>query len=244
MTLTLAVDAGNTQLTWGLFRGPELRAVGSYGNAEERWSLPHPSWSGVERVSLASVRSGTADRWRAEWSDSPPVIELGVDRTIPVVTTVPHPEQVGADRLANCLGWAKRGQRQAPSVIVDFGTAITFDVVSADGDYLGGLILPGPKMVAGVLATGTSLLPEVTIDLTPELYGRDTLSCIRRGVYGLFRGGVEFHLRAFKQQLPAETVFVATGGGAPRYAPWFDSLELVLPYLTLEGIRWAEELSR
>ncbi len=246
MGITLAVDAGNTHLTWGLFSGAELLQVGTCENANDRWGLPTSSWRDVDRIALASVRAGTASRWRAEWPDSPPVVELGVTREIPVLAAVPHPEQVGADRLANCLAWSRRVREHEPrpAVIVDFGTAITFDVVSESGAYLGGLILPGPRMVAGALNTETSLLPEVAIDLTPELYGRDTLSCIRRGVYGLFRGGVEFHLAAFKEQLPPETVFVATGGGASWYAPWFDSVELVLPYLTLEGVWWAEELSR
>jgi len=242
----LAIDAGNTHLSWGLFSGADLVAVGAYANRDESWCLPHPSWTGVDLVAAASVRQGLRERWCSEWPQSPALIELGVDRPIPVETAVPYPEQAGADRLVNCLAWEHRvrGDRRHPAVIVDFGTAVTFDVVSESGAYLGGLILPGPRMVAGALARDTSLLPMVSIDLTPELYGRDTLSMIRRGVYGLFRGGVEFHLAAFRSQLPAETVFVATGGGAPRYAPWFDSLELILPYLTLEGVRLAEELSR
>ncbi|MEM7261277.1 MAG: type III pantothenate kinase [Planctomycetota bacterium] len=249
METTLALDAGNTVLTWGLFVGDRLDRVGSFPNAAERWEAPF-DWSEVDRVALASVRHETDERIRREWPDAPSTVRLGRERPIPVKTHVPHPEQVGADRLVNCLAWNRRSRiepsksRATPAVIVDFGTAITFDVVGADGAYLGGLILPGSRLVAGALSRETSLLPEVPIEATPELFGRDTVACIRRGVYGLFRGGVEFHLSQLREQLPAETVFVATGGSAPTFAPWFDSIELVLPYLTLEGIRWAEELSR
>ncbi|MCA8960984.1 MAG: type III pantothenate kinase [Planctomycetes bacterium] len=241
MERTLAFDAGNTQLGWGLFLDGALCEVGSFANDDARWELPHPSWTSLDRVVIASVRSETPGRLREAWPDHPPITILGVDAPIPVPTRVPEPRQVGADRLVNCLAWARRTAHAepVPAVIVDFGTAITFDVVSAGGAYLGGLILPGPELIARSLERGTSLLPRVRIEPTPELFGRDTLSCIRRGVYGLLRGGVEFHLAALRAQLPSTTRFVATGGGAPSYAPWFESIELVLPYLTLEGVRWA-----
>ncbi len=233
----IAIDAGNTHLTWGLFVGEELVQAGRLSNRQP-WPLPFAGWDAAS-VWIASVSQQSSDRLRAQLTPAVEVgggelVFLGDDRPILVDATVPYPEQAGADRLLNALGWHRR--RSAPAVIIDFGTAITFDMVSAQGDYEGGLILPGPGLIARSLDLETSLLPHVEIEPVLETFGVTTQAMIRRGVYGLLRGGVEFHLRELRALLGPETVFAATGGGAPIYAPWFQGIELILPYLTLEGI--------
>lgn len=243
MARTLAIDGGNTHISWGIFSDGELIEVGKLANADE-WDLPLDAWAAVDAVGVASVNTRTTERlaaferdWRARgWSGAWCRLGLGTGETpLPVRLAVPHPEQVGVDRLANALAWRHRAE--TPAIIVDFGTAITFDLVSRRGIYLGGLILPGPELISRSLARGTSLLPEVAIEPTPEVFGRDTRSALRRGVFGLLRGGVEFHLRALREASPEDSVVVATGGGAPVFGPWFDGVEIMAPYLTLDGIQ-------
>ena len=237
----LAVDIGNTHLTWGIFEGPRFVRMGALHRKAD-WDLPLAEWEGAEIAGVASVNHPTEKRLRESWTwpGAPRLRWVGRELAIPVEVRVPDPAQVGVDRLLNALAWNRRSS--LPAVILDFGTAVTFDVVSAGGAYRGGLILPGPELVARALDLGTSLLPRIEVRPTPEPFGQDTESAMRRGIYGLFRGGVDFHLGELRRSLPAETVFVATGGGAPTFAPWFEGLDEVIPTLTLEGIRSAVEL--
>lgn len=242
---SLAIDAGNTHLSWGVFEESDLVEVGKLSN-EAAWDLPLPAWGAPDAVGVISVNAESTRRLRSvpcDWINTSPgsrrMVHFGPEVPIPVKVAVPHREQVGLDRLANALAW--RSRADTPAIIVDFGTAITFDLISRRGIYIGGLILPGPELISRSLASGTSLLPEVAIAPTPEVFGRETETALRRGVFGLLRGGVEFHLRALRDESPEDCVVVATGGGAPTFAPWFDGVEVIVPYLTLDGVRVALE---
>ncbi|MEE8142739.1 MAG: type III pantothenate kinase [Planctomycetota bacterium] len=239
----LAIDLGNTHLSWGVFQDEKLLATGKLDAAKE-WSLPLPEWDSLELAALASVNRECeprlAESWK--WSGAPPLEWLGRDSVIPVETRVRDRRQVGADRLLNALAWHQRSS--LPAVIIDFGTAVTFDLIAGDGAYLGGLILPGPELISLALNLETSLLPRVEIFPTPEIFGQDTEVAVRRGVFGLLLGGLEFHIRELRRCLDKDTVFLATGGGAARLAPWCEGVELVAPHLTLEGIRLAWKASR
>ena len=238
MTRTIAIDIGNTLLGWGIFDDTEqLLGVGRLP-VGDGISSPPPLWAGAQAAAVASVNEKGLEMLQASWnwSGAPPLTVLGRDLEIPVVARLPDPSQVGSDRLVNALAWHRRSRR--PAVVVDFGTAITLDIVSREGEYCGGLILPGPEVIAEAMHTRTSLLPHVEIRPTPEPYGTDTVSAMRRGSFGLLCGGVAFHIAELRKHLSPDTVFVATGGGAATYTPWILGIDRVVPHLTVYGI-WA-----
>lgn len=150
---------------------------------------------------------------------------------------VEEPHQVGADRVANAL--AAHLEHPGPAIVVDLGTATNFDVVSADGAFLGGIIAPGVESSAATLTTRTALLPRVAFDFPPSFIGKTTAANIQIGVYHgatvLIDGLVE-RIRA--EWEPAARV-IATGGYAARIGPRCRTVEVVDPDLTLKGVGWA-----
>ncbi len=237
---TLTIDIGNSTASWAIWCGSAVVGAGSLRHPEIDAALP-VSWEQAGRVGVATVHSEVADRLLARLSPSDRATRLlSSYRDVPIEVGTPHPEQVGVDRLLNALAWSRHHPGEA-AVIIDFGTAITLDLVDAEGVFRGGLILPGAQLLARSLARETALLPEV--NLTPDLapFGTDTESSIVRGVSGLLIGGVErLAERARLGFAPAARV-IATGGGAPVWAPNIPSVERVLPQLTLEGVRIALE---
>ncbi|MCI0651059.1 MAG: type III pantothenate kinase [Planctomycetes bacterium] len=238
MDRLLALNLGNTNLHWGVFEGSTLSDAGRLPAAGP-WELPLPAWRGAARAVFASVNRDGAARWLDSWGalGGIPIEQLGADNPLPIRCLGPDPRLVGADRLLNAIAWRERSNR--PALIVDFGTAVTIDVVSPQGDFCGGVILPGPELLARSLASGTSLLPYVDIEPTEILYGRDTKDAIRRGVFGMLAGGIGFHIHAMKQRLARDTAVVATGGGAATYSSSCEGIEIVAPHLTLDGLRVA-----
>ena len=147
-----------------------------------------------------------------------------------------RPENVGADRLANAIGaYCVYG---APAIVVDFGTAITFDVISRKFEYLGGVIAPGLQISTEALFQRTALLPTVEIALPERVLGQDTVSAIRAGVYYGTLGLVERVARELKKELGwgRETRLIATGGQARLILSRSRLIRRIDPYLTLKGL--------
>lgn len=237
----LAIDIGNTTVAWGLWRGSDLGSAGALLHRDLEGPLPR-EWFEAERAGIASVHSPAVERLLARWGDRPPRERrlLRSHRDLPVVAAVPRPEQVGVDRLLNVLAWSRRHPGDA-AIILDFGTAITFDLADAAGAYRGGLILPGPELIARSLDRGTELLPEVVITPDLEPYGVDTVGAIVRGVSGLLVGGLDRLIARAREAFDPSARVVATGGGAASWAPLLVEVERILPHLTLEGVRIALE---
>jgi type III pantothenate kinase len=145
-----------------------------------------------------------------------------------------NPAQVGADRICNAVaGYDKFG---GPLVVVDFGTGTTFDVVTRNAEYLGGIIAPGPETTATVLHHVSAKLPRVELQFPPSVIGRTTETSIQAG---LMFGGVEMIdglNRRIKQELGEDTRIIATGGLAHVFLPHLTTVEGVEPDLTLEGL--------
>lgn len=153
------------------------------------------------------------------------------------------PEQVGADRILNALAAFERAR--GPAVVIDFGTATTFDCVSRRGDYLGGAILPGPRLSARALAEGTAQLPLVEIRRPCRAIGKETVECIQAGLYFGYLGMVEKVLKETLREMKPEArglkkvQVMATGGLSGLFQrDWPRSIPLV-PDLTLQGLRIA-----
>jgi len=148
---------------------------------------------------------------------------------------------VGADRIVNAVAaFRKYG---GPACVVDFGTAATFDALSAEGDYLGGAIAPSPRTALEALFIHTAKLPRVDLVRPPKAIGTNTVESMQSGVLLGYVGLVEGMVRRFREELGPEMRVVATGGLAKMVAAETDVFEVVDPWLTLEGLRMIWELN-
>jgi type III pantothenate kinase len=146
-----------------------------------------------------------------------------------------NPQEVGADRIANAVAaYASFG---GPVIVLDFGTATTFDCVSRKGEYIGGVIAPGPGISADSLAKYTSKLPRVEIAKPQKAIGKTTIGGIQSGLYYGYIGLIKEILKRVKSEMNGSPEVIATGGLAGLIAPELKEVKAVIPELTLEGIR-------
>jgi type III pantothenate kinase len=163
----------------------------------------------------------------------PLFVEAGVKTGIAVA--VDNPLEVGADRIVNSVaGYEKHG---GPIIIVDFGTATTFDVVTKDGKYVGGVIAPGITISAEALFARASRLPRVDIRRPPTVVGTNTVDNMQSGLFFGYLGLVDGILARMKREVPGVKRVIATGGLAAMIAPDSEYIEEVDPDLTLRGLK-------
>ncbi|MDW8310277.1 MAG: type III pantothenate kinase [Verrucomicrobiales bacterium] len=240
----LLLDIGNTHTHIGLADGRRVRrqldvptsawARGNALAAVERFVGPAPPraaalCSVVPRVTPL-VRRALWNRWRLR------AFELTARTVRGVGVDYPRPETIGPDRLANAV--AARRHFGAPVVVVDFGTAVTLDVVNARGDYVGGVIAPGLAAMTDYLHEKTALLPRIRIRDVPRAIGRSTEEAMRIGAVHGYRGLIRALLAELRNELRARRLTViATGGCARLLAAKLPEIHAVEPRLTLEGLR-------
>lgn len=252
----MAADIGNTAVTLGAFRGPRLL---------RRWSLPSDSGRGAEgygravRVLLRSALPG-AEVGAFVFGSVVPALErtfetlarrhLGVSALrvgprspLGIRLRVEKPSEVGVDRVLNAL--AAHRLYGSPAVVLDFGTATTFDCVGKGGDYLGGSILIGPALAARSLARGTAMLPEAEIRPARSFIGRNTEQCLRVGLFQGYLGMVREVLRGTLREMSPGRAggvrVIVTGGWGGAFARHIPRARLAVD-LTLQGLRLAHEL--
>ena len=172
-----------------------------------------------------------------------PALELTPKTLNGVGIDYPRPETIGPDRLANAA--AARHRFGAPVVVVDFGTAVTFDVVNARGNYVGGIIAPGLAAMTDYLHEKTALLPRIQIREVKSAVGKSTEHAMLVGAVHGYRGLVRELIEELKRELKARRLpVVATGGYAKLIASKLPEISAVEPDLTLEGLRLVWENSR
>ncbi len=154
----------------------------------------------------------------------------------------PHPRQIGADRLVNAAGAA--AFYGLPAIVVDFGTAVTFDVISKESGYMGGAIAPGLASMGDYLARNTALLPAIDPDEPEHAIGRSTVEAMHSGaVYG-YRGLVKEILECLEKEMRGRPIVIATGGDAELIARGVERIDTVDPMLTMNGLRIIAALNR
>lgn len=253
--LLLALDVGNTNTVVGLFAGEELRGrwrLTTHGDrtADEvgLWLLQLLGWERVRPSDLAGVAVASVvpqlDPRLAEgisrYLDREAFfVEPGIRTGMPL--KVETPQELGADRLCDAV--AAFGRYGGPCLVVDFGTAATWEVVSKGGEYLGGVIAPGPGITADALFGRTAKLPRVALEPPPRVIGKGTVDSIQSGLFYGYLGLVDGITRRILDELPGATV-VATGGFAQTIATYSSLIDRVEPDLTLEGLRllWLKNL--
>jgi type III pantothenate kinase len=171
-----------------------------------------------------------------------PLIVGGKGVKLGIKALVDRPEEVGADRLVNTV--AAHDRYKGPLIIVDFGTATTFDVVDAQGNYAGGVIAPGINLSLAALTSAAAKLPSIPIRRTEKVIGKDTVSCMQSGIYWGYIGLVEGLVGRIRTEFGAAMKTVATGGLAPLFEGSTPALESVDPALNLWGLRLIYDLNQ
>jgi type III pantothenate kinase len=254
--MLLCVDIGNTNITFGLYEGKTLvaswrvrtihdRMPDEYGILMDRL-FRHRGYrpEQVTGIAIASVVPPLTPVFEQVCRDyvgrEPLVVDAGVKTGVRIRVDSTH--EVGADRVVDAA--AVRALYSLPACVVDFGTATTFDAVSADGDYLGGAIAPGVGIAAQALFERTAKLPRVDLSRPPSVIGRNTRHAIQSGLLFGYVGLVEGMVARFKAELGAGTQVIATGGLAEIIARETNVIDVVDPWLTLHGLRIVYELNQ
>ncbi|UUO06348.1 type III pantothenate kinase [Blastopirellula sp. J2-11] len=251
-----AVDVGNTSIHIGLFNRTDSRPLPAPATTFSSASrapdftrlaemLPNEpiTWNivSVNRAGQAALESWLSAARPRDQHHALNHAEL------PLTISVAAPEKVGMDRLAAAVGANAIRDPQRPAIIIDAGSAITVDVVSVAGDFLGGAIVPGMKMAARALAGQTDMLPEITVDVgeIPTAIGADTLSAMRSGLFYSAVGGVRELIERFTAQLdgPAPQVIFA-GGDAAKLAPQMPVASVTIDHLVLGGVAIAARYAK
>jgi len=258
--MLLVIDVGNTTIVVGLFDGDEL--IG-------QWRLSSRVFTsdefGVYLLTLFSTMRAAQLKEKKGKIDGGimasvvpsldlPVREavntyfnvdcIRVDATLDLGMEIRYsaPLEVGADRIVNALGG--RHKYGPPLIIVDYGTAITFDVVSEDGAYLGGVIAPGLVTGMQALFSRTAKVPQVGLELPPSVIGRNTNESTRSGMLHGNAGLTEYLIEKIRMELGVKAKVIATGGHAELMASLVKSIDHVDQWLTLDGLRLTYERNR
>jgi type III pantothenate kinase len=254
--MLLTIDIGNTNLTLGLYdgeeRGPNWRLATDHARMPDEYGLQFLGLlEHVERtvtdltgIVLASVVPQLTGRvihaCREYLKQEPLVVDTGVKTGIRI--RYEDPKAVGADRVADAV--AVMHLYGGPACVIDFGTATTFNAVTAGGDYLGGAITAGVNLAAEALYTRAAKLPRMDLQRPPSVIGRNTVHAMQSGLLFGYVSMLEGMVGRFRSELGSEMKAVATGGLAEVVARETDVIDVIAPWLTLDGLRIIWELNQ
>ncbi|GAB4527713.1 MAG: type III pantothenate kinase [Anaerolineales bacterium] len=247
--MLLTIDIGNTNITLGLYEGetpgPRWRLATDHDRMPDEYGLqfygllthaaiPVDAITGVCMASVVPPLTPKIEAaCRKYLRQTPLVVRAGVKTGVRI--RYEDPRAVGADRIVDAA--AVQYLYGGPACVVDFGTATTFDAISAQGDYLGGAIAPGIGIAADALFRRAAKLPRVDLQRPPASIGRNTTHAMQSGLLFGYVGLVEGMVARFRRELGAEMKVIATGGLAEIIADETPVIDIVAPWLTLEGLR-------
>ena len=254
--MLLAIDIGNTNINSGIFEGDNLRAtwqvatvvhrqVDEYGalllNLFQHQKLSPSKITGVALCSVVPPLVATFENLCQKYlSILPLVVETGVKTGIRIC--VDNPRELGPDRVVNAVA-AHRLYGDAV-IVIDLGTATTFDVVSKGGDYLGGAIAPGITIASEALFARTAMLPRIELIPPKQAIGKDTISAMQSGIIFGYIGLIEGIIQRIERELGDKVKVVATGGYAQAIAQNISAIDIINPDLPLIGLRLIYEMNK
>jgi type III pantothenate kinase len=253
VAMLLVVDVGNTQTHFGAYRDDELL---------EHWRFATVRQSTADQLGAAlrnllelrgygfsdlqaSIVSSTVPQLEPQWTAMASrylgheMLVVGPGTKTGMAIRYDNPREIGADRLVNAV--AIRERFGGPAVCVDFGTATTFDVVSHEGEYLGGALMTGIEISLEALSERGARLPKVDLAPPKSVIGKNTIDAIRSGVVFGYAGAIDAILRRLYDELGARSHVIATGGLAELVVPFTEEIKEVDQLLTLTGLRLLHE---
>jgi type III pantothenate kinase len=251
--MLLAIDIGNTNIVLGVFRGPNLVHSWRLTTLRERTSdevgilvvnlcthhgITREDITGIVMASVVPPLTGTMIAMARDYFGQQPLnIEPAVNGGMTILYD--NPREVGADRVVNGIAaYEDYGRAEKRAVIVvDFGTATTFDAISTNGEYLGGVICPGPQISADALFQRAAKLPRIEVRKPESVIGRNTVASMQSGLFWGYVDMVEGLVRRMRAELGGHVAVVATGGLATMVAPETTLIDHVDQELTLRGLR-------
>jgi len=247
--MLLVIDVGNTNTVLGVYDGKVLvdhwRISTERGKTADEWGIlfrdlflfDHLNMRDFEGLIVSSVvppvldmLQGMAEKY---FHVKPLIVGLGIEIGMPVLYD--HPAEVGADRLVNAVAAYDRYKKSL--IVVDFGTATTFDYVTSRGEYMGGAIAPGIGISAEALFQRTSKLPRIEITKPGKVVGKNTIQSMQSGIFFGYVGLVDEIVKRMKKEVKSNPKVIATGGLASLIANESETIEEVDEFLTLEGLR-------
>ncbi|HEY5316992.1 MAG TPA: type III pantothenate kinase [Solirubrobacteraceae bacterium] len=248
--MLLVVDVGNTQTHFGVWGEYELQEHWRFATVRDSTSdelgaalsnllaLRGFGFADIEKSILSSTVPQLVEQWTAMAARylGHRMLAVGPSIRTGMPIRIDNPREVGADRLVNAVAAYER--LGGPCIVVDFGTAITYDAVSEAGEYLGGIISPGAEISIEALSERAAKLPKVELAEPRSLIGKSTVDAIRSGIVYGFAGQVEGIVRRLREELGPDTPVIATGGLARAVVPFIlETIDEVDELLTLTGLR-------
>ncbi len=254
--MLLTIDLGNTQTVVGLFAGDDLAHHWRLSTVRDRTAdeyrlllhglfeldgVDHERFGGAVISSVVPrATSELSEALRGFVTDGTLVVGPGIKTGMPIL--IDNPREVGADRIVNSV--AARARYGTPVVVVDFGTSTNFDIVSADGEYLGGVIGPGLQVSMDALVAATAALRRVELTPPRSVIGKGTVEAIQAGLLFGHAGYVDGIVDRIRSELGSDVRIVATGGLAPTIVPHCRTVKTVDENLTLDGLRMLFEINQ
>jgi type III pantothenate kinase len=255
--MLLAIDIGNTNITLGLYKGDEQVSAWRLATVHDRM----PDEYGLQLLGLLEQADCTVDDVESSvlasvvppltstfiqacdkyLNQNPLVVDAGVRTGLQIRYEDPK-HTLGADRVADAV--AVQHLYSVPACVVDFGTATTFDAISAKGEYLGGAIAPGIGIASDALFQRTAKLPRVELTPPPSVIGRNTVHAIQAGLIYGYVGLVEGVVERFREELGEDMTVIGTGGLATLIAAETEVIQHLAPWLTLDGMRIIWEMNQ
>ncbi len=253
--MLLTIDIGNTNLTLGLYEGGQLgahwRLATDHARMPDEYGLQflgllehadcrQDRLTGIVLASVVPNLTGRVVQACREYLDQEAlVVDTGVKTGLRI--RYEDPKAMGADRVADAVAVLKL--YGGPACVIDFGTATTFNAVTKEGDYLGGAITAGINLAADALFTRAAKLPRIDLQRPPSVIGRNTVHAMQSGLLFGYVSMVEGMVARFRSELGSEMKVIATGGLAELVASETDVIQVIAPWLTLDGLRIIWELN-
>lgn len=254
--MLLTIDVGNTNLALGLYEGDQLgrhwRLATDHARMPDEYGLQFlgllqnagktiADLTGIVLASVVPNLTGRVVQACQEYlKQEPLVVDTGVKTGIRI--RYEDPRQVGADRVADAVAVLKL--YGGPACVIDFGTATTFNAITKEGDYLGGAITAGVNLAAEALYTRAAKLPRMDLQRPPSVIGRNTVHAMQSGLLFGYVSMVEGMVARFRSELGSDMKVVATGGLAEVVAKETAVIDIISPWLTLDGLRIIWELNQ